>query len=383
VDQRSGHGVAALFDAYPNVYGGAQRTDHLLALAMPSRGWELTVVVPGPGTFVDRLRDDRIEAVVLQAPAALSQYGRSTTGRRAATAALRLPWWWLRLARCFRRLGADVVHVVDHRGLVLGGVAARVSGARVVWHVQGIDTSKVLNRLGARLAHEVVVPTRSVLRRMPDLERARSLRTIANVVPDHARCEEPAPLASEPVVCTTARLHPDKGLDVLIDALALVRRDVPEARVVIIGPAQAGWEHLAGELTTRADRAGVGVAFTMLGFVERPDEVVGTSRCYVQAARERTEILPLAILEAMAAGIPVVATDVGGVRDVVRDGDTGLLVAPEDPQALATAIVRILTDDALADGLRRKAFELVAEHRFSTDGLADGFADAYAGRPPT
>jgi glycosyltransferase involved in cell wall biosynthesis len=378
VEQQTG-GVVVLFDAYPDVYGGAQRTDHLLAMSMPARGWALTVVAPAAGTFVDRLRGDGLPAVVLQAPAALSHYGRSTTGRRAAAAGLSLPWWWLRLARCFRRLHADVVHVVDHRGLLLGGVAARVAGARFVWHVQGIDTSRVLNRLGARLAHEVVVPTRSVLRQMPDLERARSLRAVANVVPDHARCDAPAPLASAPLVCTTARLHPDKGLDVLIDALAIVRHHVPGASVRVIGPAQAGWEHLGAELDERAGRAGVGDAFAMLGFVERPDEVVGTSRCYVQAARERTEILPLAILEAMATGIPVVATDVGGVRDVVRDDDTGLLVAPEDPAALAAAIVRVLTDDALADRLRRSAFALVAEHRFTTGGLADGFAAAYAG----
>lgn len=382
VERNSGQRVAVLFDAYPNVYGGAQRTDHLLALAMPARGWDVKVVVPGPGPLVDRLRDDGVEPVVLPAPAALGRYGRSTTGRRAALAALSLPGWWLRLTRCFRRLGAEVVHVVDHRGLVLGGVAARASGARVVWHVQGQERSRRLNRFGVRLAHEVVVPTRAVLRQMPDLERARSLRAVANVVPEHARRAEPALLEPAPIIATTARLHPDKGLDVLVDALAIVRGAVPAAEVRVIGPVQTGWEHLGPELEERARRAGVADGFSLLGFVERPDEVVGSSRCYVQSARERTEILPLAILEAMAAGIPVVATDVGGVRDLVRDGDTGLLVAPEDPSALAAALTRVLTDDALADRLRRAAFELVGERRFTVEGLADGFEAAYAGRAP-
>jgi glycosyltransferase involved in cell wall biosynthesis len=81
----------------------------------------------------------------------------------------------------------------------------------------------------------------------------------------------------------------------------------------------------------------------------------------------------------MATGVPVVATDVGGVRDIVRDGDTGLLVPPEDPGALAEALVRILHDDELADRLRANAFALTSERRFTADGMADAFAAAYAG----
>jgi hypothetical protein len=246
-----------------------------------------------------------------------------------------------------------------------------------VWHVQALDTSPWLNRIGSRIAHEVVVPTEAVLRQMPHLRAARSLRAIANVVPDHARRPAPAPLTPEPVVVTTARLHPDKGLDVLVEAVALVRRDVPGARARVIGPAQEGFEHLADELRDQAAGLGVGEAVELLGFVERPDEVVAAARCYVQAARERTEILPLAILEAMAAGIPVVATDVGGVADIVRDGDTGLLVPPEDPAALAAAVTRVLTDDRLADRLRRAAFALAAEPRFTADGLVDAMAATY------
>jgi glycosyltransferase involved in cell wall biosynthesis len=107
---------------------------------------------------------------------------------------------------------------------------------------------------------------------------------------------------------------------------------------------------------------------------------VAAARCYVQPARERTEILPLAILEAMAVGTPVVATDVGGVRDLVRDGDTGLLVPPEDPAALAAALVRVLQDDDLADRLRTAAAALAGEQRHTVEGLLDGFAAAYEDR---
>jgi len=191
----------------------------------------------------------------------------------------------------------------------------------------------------------------------------------------------PHPLAAAPLVVTAARLHPDKGLDVLVDALVEVRRAVPGARVRVVGGAQEGFEDLPGELRAAAGRAGVGEALELVGFVDDPAALVAAARCYVQPARERTEILPLAILEAMAAGTPVVATDVGGVADVVRDGDTGLLVPPEDPAALAAAIVRVLRDDELAERLRAAASALVAQHRFRVAGLVDAVVAAYEGRP--
>ncbi len=370
---------AVLFDAYPHTYGGAQRTDHLLARGLPARGWELVTITPAEGTFTERLRAEGLPYRVVGAPASLRRYGRSTTGGARGRALFALPGYWLRLTRVLRRTRAEVVHVVDHRGLVLAGVPARLARARLVWHVQALDPTPALNRWGARLAHCTVVPTQAVVGKLPGLGAPRDLRAIPNVVPDGVRRRPLPPLPAEPLIATTARLHPDKGLDVLVAALALVRAGVPDARVRIVGGAQEGFEQVAGELTAQAGALGIGAAVELAGFVERPDEAVAAARVYVQPARERTEVLPLAILEAMAVGTPVVATDVGGVADIVRDGDTGLLVQPEDARALADALVRVLRDDALAERLRTAAAALVDERRFEAGGLVDAFADAYEG----
>lgn len=368
-----------LFDAYPHVYGGAQRTDHLLARELPARGWELITMVPSDGAFPDRLRADHLPVEVVPAPGGLGRYGHATTGVRALLAAVLLPAYWLRLGRALRRHRPAVVHVIDHRGLVLAGVPARLSGARVVWHVQAMDRGRPLNWLGPRLARCVVVPTAAVVDKMPGLRRSADRRAVANVVPEHARRDAPVELPVAPLIVTTCRIHPDKGLDVLIDALALVRREVPDASVRVIGGPQEGAEDLADELRARAVAHGLGDAVDLIGFVDRPELVVAQGACYVQPARERTEILPLAILEAMATGIPVVATDVGGVRDLVRDDETGLLVPPEDPDALAAALVRVLRDRTSAERLRLAAFTLVGERRYTVAGLLDGITGAYEG----
>jgi glycosyltransferase involved in cell wall biosynthesis len=83
----------------------------------------------------------------------------------------------------------------------------------------------------------------------------------------------------------------------------------------------------------------------------------------------------------MALGTPVVATDVGGLADVVHDGETGLLVAPEQPGALADALVRVLRDDELATTLRTAAAALLDEPRFRPEGMVAAVAAAYEGRP--
>lgn len=369
---------AVLVDAYPHVYGGAQRTDHLLARELPARGWRLEIVTPAGGPFPDRLRAEDLPVTVLEAPRALRTYGRATTGWAAVLALVALPAYWLRLARWLRATRAEVVHIVDHRGLVLALLPARLARARTVWHVQALDRSRLLNRVGARLAHTVVVPSAAVVPKLRGLGRPRDLRVVPNVVATPA--PPLGPLAGAPVVVTTARLHPDKGLDLLIDALVLVRHEVPDARVVVLGGPQEGFEHLPDELRARARQAGVADAVDLAGFVDAPAEVVRSARVYVQPARERTEILPLAMLEAMASGAPVVATDVGGVRDLVHDGETGLLVPPDDVPALARALVRVLRDDELAERLRRAGRALAEEPRFTVDGLVDAVAAAYDGR---
>jgi glycosyltransferase involved in cell wall biosynthesis len=84
----------------------------------------------------------------------------------------------------------------------------------------------------------------------------------------------------------------------------------------------------------------------------------------------------VAILEALAAGRPVVATRVGGIPEIVRDGETGLLVPPEDPEALAGAIVRMLSDSALASRLGAGGAKLVREH-FTLDRMVEGNERVY------
>ena len=152
------------------------------------------------------------------------------------------------------------------------------------------------------------------------------------------------------------RLDPTKGLDVLLRAMATGMLGQTELRLAGTGPAERMLQALVVSL-------GLESRVTFLGHLSSASlraEVVGAAALVVPS---RVENYPLVPLEAMAAGVPVVATAVGGVPELVDDGHSGLLVPPDDVDALAGALARVLRDDALRERLRSGGRARAEEHR--------------------
>jgi glycosyltransferase involved in cell wall biosynthesis len=135
----------------------------------------------------------------------------------------------------------------------------------------------------------------------------------------------------------------EKGLDLLVAAAPAVLDAVPRARFVLVGGGPAVY---AARLRAESGRLGVAGAFVWTGPREDVPDVLSALDVFVLASRG--ENLSMAVLEAMAAGLPVVATAVGGVPEVVAGGETGLLVPPRDSRALAAALVRLAADSETA-----------------------------------
>jgi glycosyltransferase involved in cell wall biosynthesis len=149
------------------------------------------------------------------------------------------------------------------------------------------------------------------------------------------------------------RLSAGKGVDVLLRAMAELMRFEPRVELTIVGD---GAE--ANRVRMLAQELGVLDSVKFAGFIVSPDELVRVlSDIGIVVVPSRTEGVPLALLEAMALGRAVVATRVGGIPSVLEDARNGLLVPPEDPQALSVAILRLVQDPALAFRLARAARE--------------------------
>ena len=164
------------------------------------------------------------------------------------------------------------------------------------------------------------------------------------------------------VVLCVSRLVPKKGIDVLIDAFVPLARTHPDLVLEI-----AGSGPLLDALEARVHALGLGARVRLLGRLTSDDVARAYQRCAMVVLPCRVDErgdrdgMPTVLVEALARGVPVISTDVAGVPELVRDGDTGLLVPPDDPPALAAAIGRLADDRALAARLGAAGRTLVRD----------------------
>lgn len=228
-----------------------------------------------------------------------------------------------------------------------GWLGLRVSGAT---HRRAAHVIAVSEAIAAGLRREAVSPRKiSVIR--------NAVRPVA--VPRTGAGQ--AQVKRPPTVGVVARLVPEKGLDVLLDAMPALRRHVPDVRVVVAGDGP-----LRSALEARARHLRLDGAIDFLGPRDDVPRLFG--ELDVLAVPSRAEGTPLTIVEAMWAGVPLVATTAGGIPEQLRDGVDALLVHPGDASGLAAALARVLTERGLAWRLVRSA-RARAEERYAYDGM--------------
>lgn len=371
---RSGlSGGVMFFDPYPHVIGGAQIVTLSIARELRRRGVEVRIVTTEYGEFVRAARESNLSVSVVKMPPALAVYGHETVGSARLRAASALPLAWWQIGREMHPRPA-VVHATDLRGLILAGVPARAMGVPVVWHLHLTEPEPALNRLAGTFANLALTPSTEALSVLPRAVQRKG-RVLHNGIPPEALAG-PYACFDEALVVTAGRISPQKGIDVLAEAASLLREQVPGVKVRVFGAQQLGWESYHSGLVERIDELGLAGSFELVGHVERPAAQWGAASVYVQPSRR--EGLPLAVVEAMAAGLPVVASDVGGLSEVVDHGTTGLLVPPDDPHALAEALSEILGNRERARAMGQAGRARV-EQLYTMSSMVDRLIDLYRG----
>ena len=348
--------VVTLVD-YLTLAGGAERLAVLIATQIDSKRFESILCVSRfPVHHGSELRESDTVALELL---------RQTDVRFLALKRRRkielAPW--VRLERFLSRERVDVLHTHKFGSNVWGTLVGRMARVPVIvahehtWSYEGQPMRRFLDReLIARGADRFIAVSREDQRRMSEVERIDPRRTvfIPNGVPPLAAPSgkdlrsELGVVADAPLVGVVGMMRPQKAQDVLLRAVAPVAAEWPQLRVLIVGdgPERTSLEQLAAEL---------GVSEHVLFLGDRTDIPDVLSALDVAVSCSDFEGSPLAVMEYMDAGLPIVATAVGGTPDLIEDGVHGLLVEPQDPEALARAIGALLRDREGAQAMGERA----------------------------
>jgi glycosyltransferase involved in cell wall biosynthesis len=338
--------------------GGGERFLVGLATNLPPERWDVTVCATrrhaGP------LADELAEAGL--------RY--ETLGRKRRYSVLP----FARLVSLLRRERFDVLHAHMFGSNLWGTIFGPLTSTPVViaheqtWSYEGRPLRRFLDGhvIGRRADAMVAVSTRDQ-ERMIEIEGVPAEKTV--YIPNAYLPREGAPPSGDlrgelgiapdaPVVGTLAVLRAQKAIDVLIDAFAIVAERVPGAQLVIggYGPMRETWEE-------HARARGLGAQVHWLGM--RRDQSVVLDGLDVAVMSSDFEGTPLFAFECMASRTPMVATDVGGFRDIFENGVSGMLVPPRDPAAMAVAIEGLLRDPerrrALADAAHERVYDFTIE----------------------
>jgi glycosyltransferase involved in cell wall biosynthesis len=344
-----GYRVVLVTTLYPPLVGGAATYFSQLAQALSARGARVTVLTTQrpqlPAVEHGAFDVWRVIPSLDGAPQAIRQ-GVQAAATFIALALLRV------------RGRARIAHVHGSKSVTVGTAAfSMVSRVPVVYDVQDFFARPMVIRRGARPQH--IAAGNPIADRLASLGIARDRVLVLPSIPnDRARAPVAPRSGAGPCVCLyVGTLHHVKGSDLLVRAFARVHAVEPTARLEVVGDGPA---RTAVQSYVRDHGLDAAVRFVGAVSPERVLDAIDTADIVVLASR--SEGMPRVILEAFARGVPVVAPRVGGIAEAVRDGETGVLVAPEDPAALADGLLRLIADPA-----QRRA--LGARGRAWVDGL--------------
>ncbi|MFA5816010.1 MAG: glycosyltransferase [Bacteroidales bacterium] len=293
---------------------------------------------------------------------------------------LRTPWSVARLIRLMRRERYDLVHT--NTGVTVGGaIAARLSGIPHVWHFREILSEfglflRFYQQFVNALSRRLIFITGAVR----DQFSSQRIRKKGRVIHDGIPVEEyegnlPEADDGSIIVTSVGRLAPYKGQYILIDAIAKAVDQGIDLQAFIVGDVYGERHEYREELMSQASRLGLAERVQFTGFVDDVLPFLEKCNLFILAST-RPEGLGIVMLEAMAAGRAVIATNGGGAREIITDGEDGLLVPPGDSELMAKAIVRLANDRETRHRLAAAGNEKV-KSRFSKQAMVDNILELY------
>jgi glycosyltransferase involved in cell wall biosynthesis len=360
-------------------WGGAQRYVYDLAIGARTNGYEVAVAYGSAGELADRLHTDNIETFEIAGLARDVHFGKDWTA-------------FLSLLHILGTFKPDVVHLNGSKVGGFGSFAARYRGVRTIlftahawaFNEDRLWYQKTLIKFFAWLTivfstHTIVVSNamKKQITQWPGV--VKKIVVIPNGTRSYAFMDKLAArqqfLEMQPALSisdiqrdlwigTVAELHPVKGLIYAIDAIGILREKYPTLRYVIVGEGE-----LHPALALHIQKNGLQDQVFLMGHVK---EAPLYGKAYdIFLLPSLSEAFGLVLLETALAGVPVVATNVGGIPEIITDTQTGMLIPPKNPTAIATALTTFLENEAL-----REQYSTALQQRVATEFSHERFIRA-------
>jgi glycosyltransferase involved in cell wall biosynthesis len=363
------------------------------------RRYTPVVVLSAEGPLLAKLVESGVETHVLPLEESVLETRKDSLERRGLlrpNAALNVVLYAWRLARFLKARNADLLHTNSLKSDVIGGIAGRLARVPVIWHIRDRIAEDYLPKPAVSafrwmcriLPHYIITNSEATLKTLDfDIEGRTAVihsgvtKTYVRVVHDGVGDEAVPGLKPDhdsqktPLLGLVGRLSPWKGQHIFLEAAAEVRKHFPEARFQIIGSAMFGEEEYEAKVRKLCETLGLSDCVEFTGYRKDVPALIGQLDILVHASTTG-EPFGQVVVEGMVAGKPVVATNGGGVPEIVQDGVTGWLVPMGESAPMAEAILRLLQDPERAAQMGTAGRQRVLEN-FTIELTAQRVQEVY------
>ncbi len=267
------------------------------------------------------------------------------------------------IGRMIKRLNVSLVHSINTNGHVITSLVRTIFSKKVIWHIHH-DHQKVLYRFFKPDYMVFVANFRQKILNTVALEHKRKHCVLYNGInsshfdSDNSKKQPPIHIGY------VSRLLPDKGIETFLDSASLILNNYSDVKFCIYGEEiydDVRKGSYTGTLRRKINVLGLGQAVSMKGFVFPQNTIYDSIDIFVMPSHRIGESCPMVILESWLAGVPVIATNVGGIPELIVDGKTGYLIPPKDPQAIADAVNYVIEHPDEVKNVVDNAKKLVRE----------------------
>jgi len=326
--KKTGRHNILYFSSFGSMKGGGQRSLFYLVRGLNKNIFNPIVVCPEEGELVNKLKETGIETLVMP----FKRLRQMSAG------------FVLRLLRLFKDRDISIVHTDSTTETFYAGIAARLLGVPLIWHIR-VSSGSIMDRLLSLLSTRLILVAKALESRFPYLH-ANKLTPIINGIsveefdafPGTDIKKETGTDKDSVIIGCIGRIEAMKGQEYLVRAIERVEKERRDFRIMLIGEAD---ETYYKNIVDLMESLKVKIYFSYLGYRTDTAGIIKGLDILVSAS-SFGEGLSRVILEAMAAGKPVIATDIGGSREAIIDGLNGCIIPARDYNALADAILKLL-----------------------------------------